>query len=102
MLVKESQAESGLVFDTEGHVLDSYNVTNENNVSAMASVMATLSDEFLQDIMGAKHSKIISLASENGFVIINKLNDEQSICLMTKDLSKAAFMNLTLKKIVST
>ncbi|CAM1370328.1 hypothetical protein [Tenacibaculum xiamenense] len=101
MLIEKSQAESGLVFDSEGHVLDSHNVSNENNVSAMISVMATMSDELLQDTMGAKASKLISLASESGFIIINKINKDQSICLMTKDLSKANFMKLTLRKIVS-
>ena len=101
MLIEELQAESGLVFNSEGQALDSYNVSNENNVSAMASVLATMANEFLKDTMGAKNSKLISLASESGLVIINKISDGEYICLMTKDLSKAAFMELTLRKLVS-
>ena len=101
MLIKELQAESGLVFNSEGQVLDSYNVSNENNVSAMAGVIATMSNEFLKDTMGAKSLKIISLASDSGLVILNKISKDEYICLMTKDPSKAAFMELTLRKLVS-
>ncbi|MFV0247816.1 MAG: hypothetical protein ACK5H1_02490 [Tenacibaculum sp.] len=99
-LIKESEADAGLVFNSEGYVLDSHKVSNQNNVSAMASVLTTMSDEFLQDIMAAKSSNSISLASEKGLVLINKYNNDNIVCLMTKDISKLGVMKLTLKKVM--
>ena len=48
-IVEKSQAELGLIFDSEGHVLNSHKVSNENNVSAMIGVIVTMANELLQD-----------------------------------------------------
>ena len=103
-IVEKSQAESGLIFDSEAHVLDSHKVSNENNVSAMIGVIVTMANELLQDTLETKigdYANAISLASKSGFIIIEKISKDQFICLITKDLSNANFMKLTLRKIVS-
>lgn len=99
MLVEESEANKGLVFDSEGHIIDSYNVTNEHNVAAMLAVMVTMSHEFFEDVLESDKLNQLVLNSNNELVVINKYSNERIICLMAEDISKVAIMKLTLKKL---
>ncbi|MCO7185664.1 roadblock/LC7 domain-containing protein [Tenacibaculum sp. XPcli2-G] len=97
-LIKESEADKGIVFDSEGHVVDFYNISKENNIAAMANVILTMADEFFQDTLNSKSLNQLVLTSNDGLIIINKY-DNHTICLLTNDVSKLAMIKLTLKKI---
>ncbi len=101
MLVDEAKADSAMVFDTEGHILDSYNLPNENNVSAMAAVIMTMSEEFFQDALDSTDFKQLVLKAKHGMVVMNRFSEEHVICLIAKDLANAAIMKLTLQRSVS-
>jgi len=99
MLVEESEANKGLVFDYEGHVIDSYNLINEHNVAAMLAVMVTMSHEFFEDVLETDNFNQLVLNSNNELVVINKYSNKHIVCLMADDVSKVAIMKLTLKKL---
>ena len=99
-LIEESKADSGLVFNAEGHVLDSHNISNENNIAAMAAVIITMSSEFFQDALNSKTLNQLVLASDEGISVINKYDDDHIVCLLAEDISKLAIIKLTLKKII--
>ena len=100
MLVEESEASKGIVFDSEGHVIDSYNITNEHNVAAMLAVVVTMSHEFFEDVLESNNLNQLVLNSNDELVVVNKYNDEHIICLIADDVSKVAMIKLTLKKLV--
>ncbi|CAM1361974.1 conserved hypothetical protein [Tenacibaculum sediminilitoris] len=99
-LIQETKAEKGLIFNSEGYVIDSYGMTRDNNAAAMANVIVTMSNEFFQDTLATESLKQVVLTSDEGLAIINKLDDDHIVCLLTNDISKAAMIKLSLRKIV--
>ncbi|REH48732.1 hypothetical protein C7448_1058 [Tenacibaculum gallaicum] len=98
-LIEESEADKGLVFNSEGQVIDSYNISKENNIAAMANVIVTMTHEFFQDTLDSESLDQLVLTSKEGLVIINKYDRNHIVCLLADDVSKAAMIKLTLKKV---
>ncbi|MDO6676817.1 hypothetical protein Q4517_14820 [Tenacibaculum sp. 1_MG-2023] len=98
-LIEGSEADKGIVFDSEGQVIDSYNISKESNIAAMASVILTMADEFFQDTLESENLNQIVLTSNEGLVVVNKYDNNHIVCLLSSDVSKLAMIKLTLKKI---
>ncbi|MGG6231304.1 hypothetical protein [Tenacibaculum sp. SDUM215027] len=98
-LIEESEADKGLVFNSEGQVIDSYNISKENNIAAMANVIVTMTHEFFQDTLDSESLDQLVLTSKEGLVVINKYDSNHIVCLLADDVSKAAMIKLTLKKV---
>lgn len=100
MLTEESKATGSIIFTNDGKILDCYNVSNENNIAAMAAVLINMSEGFSKDTLASEKIKQLVLESDSGLIIINKLNDNCMIAILTKDNTKAAIIKLILKKLV--
>ncbi|NVK08584.1 MAG: hypothetical protein HWD89_05990 [Tenacibaculum sp.] len=98
-LIEESEADKGLIFNSEGEVIDSHNITKENNIAAMANVIVTMTHEFFQDALESESLDQLVLTSNEGVVVINKFDNNHIVCLLADDVSKAAMIKLTLKKV---
>ncbi|MEE3998968.1 roadblock/LC7 domain-containing protein [Tenacibaculum sp. FZY0031] len=98
-LIEESEADKGIVFDSNGQVVDSYNISKENNVAAMASVIVTMAHEFFQDALESESLNQLVLTSNEGLVVINKYDNNHIVCLLADDVSKVAMIKLTLKSV---
>lgn len=98
-LIEESEAIKGLIFNSEGEVLESYNISNENNIAAMMAVIVTMSHEFFEDVLESDKLNQLVLNSNNELVVINKYSNKHIVCLIADDVSKVAIMKLTLKKL---
>ncbi|MFT7898928.1 hypothetical protein VBY74_02975 [Tenacibaculum ascidiaceicola] len=98
-LIQESEADKGIVFDSEGQVVDSYNISKENNIAAMANVIVTMAHEFFQDALESESLNQLVLTSNEGLVVINKYDNNHIVCLLADDVSKVAMIKLTLKNV---
>lgn len=100
VLIDESEADSGFIFDSSGHLVESYNVDYETNIAAMAGVISSMINDFLHDLFKSDKFSECSFLSENGLIIMKRIDDEHVISLTSKDLSKAAIIKLAMKKII--
>lgn len=98
-LIQESESDKGIVFDSEGQVVDSYNISKENNIAAMANVIVTMAHEFFQDALESESLNQLVLTSNEGLVVINKYDNNHIVCLLADDVSKVAMIKLTLKNV---
>ncbi|RKF03859.1 hypothetical protein C8N26_1488 [Tenacibaculum lutimaris] len=98
-LIEESKADRGLIFNSEGNVIDSLNISKENNVAAMANVILTMANEFFQDTLQSDKLNQIVLTSPEALAVVSKYDDSHIVCLLANDTSKEAIIKLTLKKI---
>ncbi|AZJ35785.1 hypothetical protein [Tenacibaculum singaporense] len=98
-LIQESEADKGIVFDSKGQVVDSYNISKENNIAAMANVIVTMAHEFFQDALESGSLNQLVLTSNEGLVVINKYDNNHIVCLLADDVSKLAMIKLTLKNV---
>lgn len=98
-LIQESEADKGIIFDSKGKVVDSYNISKENNIAAMANVIVTMAHEFFQDALESESLNQLVLTSNEGLVVINKYDNNHIVCLLADDVSKVAMIKLTLKNV---
>lgn len=99
MLVEDSNSESGLIFNSEGVLIDSHNLEKPTNLAAMAGVITSMSNEFFQDSLNVQFYNQLTLNSNDGLIIINRVDENLYVALFTKDTTKVGLIGLILKNI---
>ncbi|MEO8534894.1 MAG: roadblock/LC7 domain-containing protein [Flavobacterium sp.] len=90
----ETGAESGLIFNIDGILVESVNLQYDENIAAMIGMILKMSSEMSEDIKNGDLKQLM-IKNENGIVVANRDSDDTCVALLSKDISK---MGLLLRK----
>ncbi|WP_244283527.1 roadblock/LC7 domain-containing protein [Flavobacterium hercynium] len=92
--MEETGAESGLVFNIDGILVESVNLEYDGNVAAMIGMILKMCLEMSEDV-NTGELKQVMIKNLDGIVVANKDQGDNCVALLTKDISK---MGLLLRK----
>ncbi len=96
-VIEFTGAQAAMILDSEGNLIDSTNISFEENIAAMTEMAFTMCKDLSEDLNNGCLEQLMAKTSE-GFLIANKMKSEHIIAALCKDHSK---LGLFLKKMNS-
>lgn len=90
-LVEETGAESGLVFNIDGILVESVNLEYDGNVAAMIGMILKMCLEMSEDVNNGDLKQVM-IKNNDGIVVANKNSDDNCVALLSKDISKMGLL----------
>ncbi|MRX39509.1 hypothetical protein GJU43_09495 [Flavobacterium sp. LC2016-23] len=90
-LVAETGAESGLVFNIDGILVESVNLEYDGNVAAMIGMILKMCLEMSEDVNNGDLKQVM-IKNNDGIVVANKNSDDNCVALLSKDISKMGLL----------
>lgn len=97
-LLEITRADGALIVNTEGELIKSENVENNNNVAGMLAVIVDMCKGFSSDVKIGKFKQLI-LKSEGGLFIIDEIENYGIVALYSKDLTKGGVIKIAMDKL---
>ncbi len=95
-LIESIGVEAGLVFNTDGVLLEFQQLEYPGNIAAMSGVLLTMCKELLEDLKYGVTNELI-LQGEKGLFFVKKLKNDEYLGLFTKDPSKLGLIHLKMQ-----
>lgn len=94
LLIEKVDVNGGMIFNSEGVLLESYNLDYPGNMSAMSAMIANVSKELLENLKSGMITELI-LKADQGLFFVKYIGQDEWLTLFTEDLSKMGLIHLS-------
>ena len=96
--LEKTNADAIIILNFKGELIESKNIHKPNNIAAMIGVMLTMVSSFAEDTKIGTLTQCVCKA-EDGLFIINKLDDESIVGVISKDITKVGLIMMSMNKL---
>ncbi len=98
IVLQSSGADGALLMDGNGKLLDALDIEYDGNVAAMTNMIIKMVNGLSNDL-GQGDIVQINCKSEEGIYVVHRINQDNIICLLSRDLSKIGYIMMALKAV---